>query len=450
MRVCVIDMPGLSEDLLKKIPPETALGKWLSGKKAAALVPSFPAVTCSMQATLTTGQTPEKHGIIANGLPTFRFPQDQALIDASSFAAYRKQISFWEQSNQLVEWPRFWQDAQGKSRWKTALLFLQNSMPGFAGKPKPAADIVVTPKPEHGPDGKITSLCWSNPSDLVPQLFHQLGPFPLMNYWGPMAGIASSKWIATASAIVWRDHAPQLQWTYIPHLDYDLQRFGPNSPQATQAVADAAAAIEPLMNAVQSDGGKIVLLSEYAMTEVRSHVQPNRLLAEAGLLKLRETPDGMLIDYTQSPALAMVDHQIAHVYAKDVNAIKRAQEVLTVSGIAAISPPPDGLRHRRAGDLILQADPDAWFDYRWWPEPNAAPAFAGLVDIHRKPGYDPLELFWDPANKSIIQDATKIKGSHGLPDSSNAIYVSEEAPQAPTIRATSVATMLTKLLETPG
>src|SRR5581483_10299532 len=192
-RVCVIDLPGLGANLIHQVPQGSRLGQWLCGKRASALTPSFPAVTCSVQATLTTGVPPAKHGIVANGIATYRSAADQALVDASNFASYRRDVSFWEQSNQFVEAPRFWQDAEGKSRFKTALLFFQHSMPGFAGTPKPAADIVLTPKPDHGPDGKLVSLCWSQPSELVPKLFGKLGPFPLMNYWGPMAGIASSQ-----------------------------------------------------------------------------------------------------------------------------------------------------------------------------------------------------------------------------------------------------------------
>ncbi|MGA2233097.1 MAG: nucleotide pyrophosphatase/phosphodiesterase family protein, partial [Tepidisphaeraceae bacterium] len=426
-RVCVIDMPGLSSALTKSIPPASALGRWAASREARTLTPSFPAVTCSVQATLTTGVAPARHGILANGLPTFRSREDQNLVDASNFAAFRKQISFWEQSNQFLDAPRFWQDADGKSKYKTALLFFQNCMPGFAGALRPAADIVLTPKPDHGPDGKLTSLCWSEPRDLVPRLFAQFGPFPLMNYWGPMAGIASSQWIARASAWIWSHQAPALQLVYIPHLDYDLQRFGPGSPQARQAVCDAADAVEPLVSAVLESGGKIVLLSEYAMTDVKAAVSPNRLLAEAGLLVTRSTADGNLIDYEQSSAVALVDHQIAHVYCRDKQAVASARDVFASQPLLTVATSADlGLTHRRAGELVLRAAPEAWLDYRWWSDPAAAPSFAKMVDIHRKPGYDPLELFWDRAAGGVSQDVSLIRGSHGLASDGEAICVSDE------------------------
>jgi predicted AlkP superfamily pyrophosphatase or phosphodiesterase len=442
-RVCVLDLPGLSRELLQSVPGQSALGKWLGDKKVLGLTPSWPAVTCSVQATLTTGVSPAKHGIIANGLPTFRFPQDQALVDASNFAAYRKQISFWEQSNQFVEAPRFWQDAHGKSRFKTALLFFQHSMPGFAGTPKPAADIVLTPKPDHGPDGKLVSLCWSQPTELVPQLFKEFGPFPLMNYWGPLAGIASSQWISKAAAWVWQHQRPQLQLVYVPHLDYDLQRFGPASPQATKAVQDVSAALEPLIDGVLADGGKLVVLSEYAITSVGRSVQPNRLLAEAGLLITRATDDGHLIDYEKSAAFAMVDHQIAHIYARDRESKRRATEAL--SSVARIRN-ENGVAHRRSGDILLEAQSDSWFDYRWWKESDAAPSFATTVDIHRKPGYDPLELFFDPVARRITQNAALIRGSHGIANTNEAI-IAGELNASKDVAAIEVAGLITRLLD---
>jgi predicted AlkP superfamily pyrophosphatase or phosphodiesterase len=440
-RVCVVDVPGMSRELLSHVPNESALGKWLGKQKVLGLTPSWPAVTCSVQATLTTGVPPAKHGIIANGLPTFRFPEDQAMVDASNFESYRKQISFWEQSNQFVQAPRFWQDANGKSKYKTALLFFQHSMPGFAGTLKPAADIVLTPKPDHGPDGKLVSLCWSEPRELVPQVFKELGPFPLMNYWGPMAGIASSTWISKAAAFIWQQHQPQLQFVYVPHLDYDLQRFGPNSPQATKAVQDLSTALEPLIQSVQADGGKLVLLSEYAIKTVSRSIQPNRLLAEAGLLVTRTTEDGNLIDYNQSRAFAMVDHQIAHVYTKDAASTETAIDILS----AHANVRQENSKHRRAGDFMLEAQPDSWLDYRWWGDEKNAPPFATTVDIHRKPGYDPLELFFDPVARRITQNASLIRGSHGLVEKDEAILVGN-VENGQDISATAVAAIVSGML----
>ena len=450
-RVCVIDLPGMSHALLKAVPADSVLGQWIADQRVAGLTPSWPAVTCSVQATLTTGTAPSRHGIISNGLPAFRSTDDQALVDPSNYADYRRQISFWEQSNQLLAAPRFWQDASGVSRFKTALLFVQNSMPGFTGEAKPAADIIITPKPEHGPDGKFTSLCWSNPPELVRELFAELGPFPLMNYWGPRASIASSAWIARAAAAVWAKHEPRLQWVYVPHLDYDLQRFGPASPQANAAVAEVTTALQPLVESVLHSGGKIVLLSEYAIHPVDHCVAPNRLLADAGLLATRETADGRLIDYEQSTAFAMVDHQIAHVYIRKPELLTTVRRLFEAqSGLRVVK--RDRLTdlrldHRRSGDLLLYTPHGGWMDYRWWTNPADAPSFARAIDIHRKPGYDPLELFWDPAANGISQDASLVHGSHGAVQPGEAVLVGDLASAASEVECTDVARIILEQLD---
>jgi predicted AlkP superfamily pyrophosphatase or phosphodiesterase len=422
-RVCLIDLPGLSRELLRFVPADSMLGKWIAQQRVQSLTPSWPAVTCSVQATLTTGQPPAKHGIVANGLATYRSPADQALVDPSNFADYRRNVSFWEQSNQFLNVPRFWQDEQGKSKYKTALLFFQHCMPGFAALPRPAADVVLTPKPDHGPDGKLVSLCWSNPADLVPRLFKELGPFPLMNYWGPMAGIASSQWIAKAAAAIWQSEKPTLQLVYVPHLDYDLQRFGPHSAQAHKAVADLAAALEPLLQAVANDGGRLLILSEYALESVTRSIAPNALLKSAGLLMTRSTPDGELIDYQNSKASAMVDHQIAHLYSKE----KVAADLLQEAGLNILD--RQVLNHPRAGDFLVEAPAGVWLDYRWWTDPAAAPSFATMVDIHRKPGYDPLELFLQPGTRSITQDASLVRGSHGRLAAGGAVLIGGDSAE---------------------
>lgn len=446
-RICVIDLPGLSRDLLKFVPSASALGRWISSQPVAQLAPSLPAVTCSVQATLTTGTPPARHGIIANGLPTFRSPADQGLVDDSNFAEYRKHISFWEQSNQFLGGPRFWQNEDGTGRWKTALLFFQNCMPGFHGTPRPAADIVLTPKPDHGPDGKIVSLCWSQPRELVPALFAKLGPFPLMNYWGPMANIKSSAWIAQAAAMIWREHRPQLQLTYVPHLDYDLQRFGPDSPQAAKAVEDVAVALEPLVAAVLDDGADLIVLSEYAIRPVKGPIAINCLLCEAGLLATRPHADGTLVDYAATPAFAMCDHQVAHIYTRDAAATAAVRELLgsrvgmTLWGRQEMA--DQGLNHSRSGDL-LAFSADHWFDYRWWTDPAQAPVFAATVDIHRKPGYDPLELFFDPATRAITQNAALVKGSHGSPPADEAVLIGAGATG--TVRAQDLAAIVSQKL----
>jgi len=443
-RMCVIDVPGLSRPLIDALPAGSALQRLLAARPVVDLLPTWPAVTCSVQATLTTGKTPREHGIVANGIATYRSPRDQGLVDASNFGSYRREVSFWEQSSQFLDVNRFWQDASGRSRWKTALLFFQQSMPGFAGAPRPAADVVVTPRPQHGPDGQITSLLWTDPPELAAALTAKLGAFPLMNYWGPLAGIASSRWIASAAAHVWEVQQPQLQLVYVPHLDYDLQRFGPDSPQARAAVVELSAAIEPLLRTVSADG-RIIVLSEYAIAPVSHCVQLNLALRNAGLLKTSAHADGALVDYHASQAFAMIDHQIAHIY---LNGIDAQQGMQALEGLPLrVLSNGDRIEHPRAGDLQIEADAGVWFDYRWWEKESEAPAFAAQVDIHRKPGYDPLELFFDPATRSISQDVTRLRGSHGRDGASSGILSMEwDSEPASGVELTELSRLIGKKL----
>jgi hypothetical protein len=152
------------------------------------------------------------------------------------------------------------------------------------------------------------------------------------------------------------------------------------------------------------------------------------LLKSAGLLKTRSTPDGELIDYEASEAIAMVDHQIAHVYVRQIADVRKVHEALRHDDITIVAPvsllaPNAAITHARAGYFQLQARTGTWFDYRWWENPSDAPSFATMVDIHRKPGYDPLELFLEPGTRTITQNAELIRGSHGSVPGSDGLLI---------------------------
>ncbi len=118
----------------------------------------------------------------------------------------------------------------------------------------------------------------------------------------------------------------------------------------------------------------------------------------------------------------MVDHQLAHVYIND-GSEETAEQVAELfrgqPGIAEVLVGAQrsryALDHARSGEVILISTPNSWQAYYWWLSDDRAPRFARTVDIHRKPGYDPVELFFDPATKSIPLNAALVKGSHGAP-----------------------------------
>ncbi len=418
-RICFILVAGLDQALLSRALPEN-LPTLSSFKHRVPYRPAFPAVTCTAQATLTTGVNPDRHGIICNGLYTHGDAALRQHLDLSNHADARMNVSFWEQSNTLLQAPRLW-SGSGK---KVSMLFWQNSMRG-------AADIVITPKPEHTPDGKTLTACWSDPSDLYATLTAQLGPFPLHNYWSPMAGLLSSQWIARAAAHVWEHHQPDIQLVYIPHLDFNLQRLGPNHPAILKDLQDVDALLAPLVAQVRDSRGSIVIAGDYGMYEVDTPILPNLALRDAGLLKTKADCDGkLLVDYDASQAFVMADHQVAFLYCDEVNlpAARRALEPLP--GIARIDTAPDRqspdwhssnlaslhLATPRAGQAVLLAQPNAWFAHDWWHDDSEKPRWQFGVDIHNKPGFDPRELFFDPIKKCIAQNPALVKGSHGLID----------------------------------
>jgi len=416
-KICLILIAGLDHALIQRaggihsLPVLGSLAQ--SPQSLGTLRPSTPAVTSTMQATLTTGTAPTQHGIIANGLYTHGHPDLWPMLDLTNFADFRKQVSFWEQSNQLLDTPRFWKGS-GK---RVAMLFWQNSMDKGGG----AADIVVTPKPTHTPDGKTLTACWSSPADLYGELTGKLGPFPLHEYWGPMASLGSSRWIINAAQEIWNKNIVDLELVYIPALDYAPQRLGPSDPKVVADLRELDAALAPLVDTVRQSGGQIIIAGDYGMNAVSRWGAPNLALRRAGLLTTKPDDTGkLLVDHDKSAAFAMVDHQIAHVYCQADRRDEALAVLQKVEGVAdgkTLVQPKEleayGLNHARSGDIVLLAAPNAWFIHDWWENDSEKPAWQFSVDIHRKPGYDPRELFFDRQRKCIPQDPALVKGSHG-------------------------------------
>lgn len=405
-RICFILVAGLDGALLARASGLKALVG-----KATALKPPFPAVTCTVQATLTTGALAARHGIIGNGLFTYARKDLHAKLDLTNLADFRRQVSFWEQSNDLLEAPRFWQGS-GK---KVAMLFWQNAIPGKM----PAADIVMTPKPVHTADGKTLTACWSQPAELYAEQAAKFGPFPLHNYWSPMAGLPSSQWIINSAIDVWQRHKPDLQLVYIPHMDFSLQRLGPSDEKCVAELAAIDAELVRLVEAVRADGGIPIIAGDYGMADVQTAILPNVALRHAQLLTMRYDDTGKyVVDYGKSSAFAMVDHQVAHVYADPFRKEEVVAAMYTLPAIdRVVSDRAEiaalGLANPRAGNVVVIAQPQAWFAHDWWLSEAEKPLWQFSVDIHRKPGYDPRELFFDPVKKIVAQSVTLVKGSHG-------------------------------------
>ena len=389
-RLLVADVAALGWDLVREAPAARAFGF-----RPAETV--FPALTCTVQASFRTAAHPCFHDMPANGI------YDRRL--ARPF--------FWEQSARLVYGRRIW-DGLRERGGRVGLLFWQQSL----GE---SADLVLSPRPVHKHHGGLIADCLSRPADLYARLCGELGrPFGLASYWGPFASHRSTEWIAGATSRLLCDRgAPDLLLTYLPHLDYDLQRHGPASPAAGAALDRVLGWLSELRKTAAAQGWDWLFFGDYAMAPVtRPPVFPNRRLREAGLLQTRAVRGRLYPDFFHSDALALADHEIALVYARDEAAADRARRALEgCDGIAAVLD-AEGQRiaatdEEGGPDLVLVAAEGAWFAYPWWDRPREAPDYARHIDIHNKPGYDPCELFAGFPPTRITDDPGRVRGTHG-------------------------------------
>ncbi|WP_254512995.1 alkaline phosphatase family protein [Anatilimnocola floriformis] len=412
---------GLTKKLLPLAPRLNSLAANGWTRELREIV---PAVTCSAQATILTGQQPEKHGVVGNGW------------------LYRdtREVRFWQQSNSLIGAEPLYQTARlaaerNGQKFKAAKLFWQFNQGSDC-------EISVTPKPYYGADGSKAFGITGTPVGLSDRLEKQLGPFPFSAFWGPMAGLPSSNWIARCAAEVLTSERPDLSLVYLPHLDYDPQRFGPSGSDMPRLVRELDDACEPLLDSAKKTGARVWIVSEYGLVDVNQPILINRALRTAGFLQVRPGPFGDILDTFGSRAFAVVDHQVAHIYVKNPADVPAVRELVAsqpgVGRVYASEERADiGLNHPRAGELVALAQPKAWFAYPFWLDDRHQPDFARTIDIHRKPGYDPCEMLFDPkllwpkgrAAWRLLQkklgfrslfdivptDPTLIRGSHGLP-----------------------------------
>ena len=415
-KTVVIDIVALSTSVIGEHTP--FLKKYLSEHHLTYIEPVFPAVTTTAQSCYVTGKFPDTHGIVGNGW----YDRDDS------------EVKFWKQSNKLVKAEKIWEAAKKQDpTFSCSKMFWWYNMYS-------SADFSVTPRPQYHADGVKAPDCYSQPADLRDKLQAALGTFPLFSFWGPNANVKSSKWIADAS--IWVDKAenPTLSLIYLPHLDYCLQKFGVDFSKISKELGEIDKLVEELVTHYQSEGANIILLSEYGINDVNRPIHINRILRENGLISVRVEQGLELLDTGISKAFATADHQIAHVYFNDLSEKERVKSILeNTEGIALVldeeGKKEHHLNHERSGDLVVMAETNAWFTYYHWLDDAKAPDFARLVDIHKKTGYDPVEMFMNPKNPLIKLraayklarkllgfrylmdviplDATLVKGSHG-------------------------------------
>lgn len=392
----LISMPGLRTRDLEHMPRLRALA---GNGSTAELVPTFPCVTSPVQASMLTGKPPADHGIIGNGF----------------YYRDRGEVELWVGRNNLVQCEQLW-DTLAQRGISQAAWIPQNIKDA-------AADFIVTPEPIHHDDGRTELWCYSKPDGLYADIIKDIDHFPLMNFWGPLANIKSTEWTINAALWLLQRERPRFNYIYVPHLDYEAQKHGPNSQQQIDACIAADAQIGRLIDGVAALGIEDVaylVVSEYAMTDVSRVIYPNRMLREAGMAQIDERDGHEYLNLKESKAFAVVDHQFANVYVKDPTDIDAAAGIFEgLDGIAdslyGAARGKVGMNHDRAGEVVLVCEPDTWLAYYWWHDDAKAPPFAHTVDIHNKPGYDPVEMFINMPERKTPLDATLVKGSHGAP-----------------------------------
>jgi len=410
-KTVVIDIVGLSRSVITEHTP--FIRSYAQSKQMGIVEPMLPAVTTSVQSTYVTGKFPREHGIVGNGW----YDREDC------------EIKFWKQSNKLVQVQKIWDKAKKVDpQFTCANMFWWYNMYS-------SVDYSVTPRPNYLADGRKLPDCYTHPASLRDDLQITLGQFPLFQFWGPGANIKSTQWIADASVIVDKKYNPTLTLIYLPHLDYCLQKYGPDFSLIRNELGEVDRVVQQLVTHYENAGAQIILLSEYGISPVSQPVHLNRVLRENGLLNIRVERGLELLDAGASKAFAVADHQVAHIYINDAEVTEQVTKLIrNTKGVELVLDRMEqrkhNIDHSRSGDLVAMADERSWFTYYFWFDDNKAPDYARSVDIHKKPGYDPVEMFMTSKARAAYKllrkkaglryvmdviplDATLIKGSHG-------------------------------------
>jgi hypothetical protein len=360
----------------------SSLDRLCASGSIGQLVPSFPSVSAPAFATLVTGTEAGEHGMVASAY------YDRELckvvgpyLDDSAVTAEK----LWESV------------ARGRPGARTMAWFGPNTRGA-------SVDFWA----EIDEDGRLRT----KPLELAEELVKRLGPFP-SPLGGPAAAaprFETTAWVVRSAAYMIGSERPDFAVVRIPHLGHVARRFGPDSREASRAIMELDRLLGPVLPSIAKDS-LVVAASESIATPVSEPVDVNRILRSLDALHLQDLAEGGTdIDCLRSPALAVADHQVCHVY---VNHPDRLPELASAfsgnqsDGIEIVlqgaSRKRLGLGHERSGDLVLVAEPDRWFRGDWWLNPKEAPK------IRRCPSG------LDSASLHLVSDPARVQGSMGAP-----------------------------------
>ena len=428
-RVSVLNVVGLTQSVLREMP---RLKAWSESREVQSFKPAFPAVTCTAQSSYLTGKSVGEHGIVGNGW----YDREAA------------EVKFLKQSNNLVKGEKLWENLG----IKCAKMFWWYNMYS-------SAEFAATPRPLYPADGRKAFDIHTQPMAMREEIKADLGDFPFPSFWGPNAGIPSSKWIAESAKWIEKKEKPDLNLVYLPHLDYGLQKFGPGAPEMAAEYEAIDQVTCDLIEELEAAGVEVLVLSEYGISKVSKAIHLNRVFREKGWIQVKDELGLETLDCGGCQAFAVADHQVAHIYVNDSVIEKEVRRVvLATDGVEEIREGsdlwPEGIGRERGGDFVAVSEADAWFTYYFWDDDAKAPDYARCIDIHRKPGYDPVELFLDPEIKFPVAkiggfllkkklglrglmdviplDANLVKGSHGrdqVPEDEQPVVIGDRASQ---------------------
>lgn len=425
-RVAILNVVGLTSGLIGEHTPH--IKRYVEQCGLTSFKPTFPAVTCSAQADFVTGADASQHGIVGNGW-----------YDRSY-----SEVLFWKQSNKLVEGKKIWDELREQDpSFTVAKMFWWYNM--YAD-----VDFSCTPRPLYPADGRKVFDVHTQPMEMREQMKADLGEFPFPSFWGPKAGIESSLWIAGSARWIEEKQSPTLNLVYLPHLDYCLQKLGPNAPEVAMELQAIDTVVGELLEFFEKRDVKVGLVSEYGISTVSKVVYLNREFRKKGWLSIKDELGLERLEAGQSKVFAVADHQVAHIYVLDPLLKDEVRELVgALDGVEEVRENVwSGTGEERGGDFIAVSASNAWFSYYYWEDDAKAPDFARCIDIHRKPGYDPAELFIDPGLsfpilkivKFLVKkklgfrglldviplDASLVKGSHGrdnVPEEEQPVWI---------------------------
>ena len=193
-------------------------------------------MTCSVQSTFTTGLLPRDHGIVANGWYFRDLARGVAVAAVEPPGRGREDLG--DRASGAIR------------RSPVRKLFWWYNMYS-------SADLSVTPRPQYPADGRKLPDVYTHPAGLRDELQERLGTFPLFNFWGPRADIELSGLDRQGRRCMCsRRQRPTLTLVYLPHLDYNLQRLGPNHPDIAKDVRAVDAVVRGADRALRERGGR--------------------------------------------------------------------------------------------------------------------------------------------------------------------------------------------------